>query len=744
MSHLHQHPQHPLLLQQHYHHPESSLSSFHAINKAKKKKKNGIRRSDGTFLGHKFVSSSITSFSNHNNKNNSNEGDEGSPPTTTQQCCFNVYSSRRWGANTNIVGCSEVSSSMASQLEPPSSSLLRSPSNDIIRKKKISGQQKKEELEREVSMLQKLLDQEEKVHEILEMVHNRPNNVSTLSSIPNFLPPKMKELLAELVMVEGEISRLEIQINHLQTSLKHEQEITKETKSKSWNLSNNNNSGSYNVNNHHHHNFPTSAPIPIPIPSPIHHRSSVHERMAYETKALHFISKAIKGDYYALNSNNNELSSSLNEKTGFMMMMKNSVEQKENKFQEDVKFHQERVVGRKINNGMVKAPSPMRDPRHPSPKLRERNPEMYLDLPTRSLLDPLLSEENDLKWQPNKLSESIMKCLNFIYVRLLRTSRAMELEKSGPILRSMHSSLSSRSFRVDTTSNTKSNLMLQREARQQDPYAIFDTEESIPRDIGPYKNLVIFTSSSMDPKFISNPSSIPLLRKLRILMSNLQTVDLKCLTYQQKLAFWINVYNACIMHGFIQYGVPSTPEKLLALMNKATLNIGGNIINAQEIEHFILRKRATSNIKEVQRKGEWEDKESKIGELYEVESIDPNVTFALCCGTRSSPAVRIYTSEGVTSELEKSKLDYLQASILATSTKRIGFPELLLRNMHDFASDIDSLVDWVCNQLPTSGTLRKSMVDCFRTNNNNNNNVKASTIVDKIPYDYEFQYLLTI
>lgn len=148
--------------------------------------------------------------------------------------------------------------------------------------------------------------------------------------------------------------------------------------------------------------------------------------------------------------------------------------------------------------------------------MRERNPEMYLDPPTRSLLDPLLSEENDLKWQPNKLSESIMKCLNFIYVRLLRTSRAMELEKSGPISRSLHSSLSSRSFRIDITgSSPKPSLMLQKESRQQDPYGIFDTEESIPRDIGPYKNLVIFTSSSMDPKFISSPSSIPLLRKLR-------------------------------------------------------------------------------------------------------------------------------------------------------------------------------------------------------------------------------------
>jgi hypothetical protein len=103
--------------------------------------------------------------------------------------------------------------------------------------------------------------------------------------------------------------------------------------------------------------------------------------------------------------------------------------------------------------------------------------------------------------------------------------------------------------------------------------------------------------------------------------------------------------------------------------------------------------------------------------------------------------VRIYTGDGVTAELEKSKLDYLQASILATSNKRIGFPELLLRNMLDFAVDIDSLVEWVCNQLPTSGTLRKSMVECFR---GHGGNVKASTIVEKIPYDYEFQYLLTI
>jgi hypothetical protein len=156
----------------------------------------------------------------------------------------------------------------------------------------------------------------------------------------------MRELLGELAMVEGEIARLESQISTLQAGLKHEQEITKDSKSKTWNQGN-------LINNS---NYSHITPSTITNPSLVQRSSSnIHERMAFETKALHFISKAIKGDY-----NLNDFS--LNEKTG---IPKNSVEQKENNFQEDVKIH-ERVTRK---NGAVKPPSPMRDPRHPSPKV---------------------------------------------------------------------------------------------------------------------------------------------------------------------------------------------------------------------------------------------------------------------------------------------------------------------------------------------------------------------------------------
>ncbi|KAE9461255.1 hypothetical protein C3L33_06839, partial [Rhododendron williamsianum] len=508
-----------------------------------------------------------------------------------------------------------------------------------------------------------MLDHQQKVHEILERVHRRNDHRSALS-IPNFLPPKAKELLAELAMVEHEISRLETQIGQLQTDLHREKETNKEYKFEQLHHAALNNQRGF-----------SSLPSPRSNPSAL----GASERVPFETKSLHFISKAIKGDY---NANDFSIKEKLMGNLRAMIS-----DHGENNFQKEVGIQRldEKLVPRK--SGMLKpiSPSPLREPRHPSPR-RQSNVEVSSDLPPKPIPSPVQQqseEESIQKLPPNKLAENIMKCLIFIFVRLLRTSRAMELEKSGAISRSANFPWSSRSFRVDTSSNNTRNL---------------------------------------DPKCISNSSSIPLVQKLRVLMTGLQIVDLRFLNHQQKLAFWINMYNACIMH--------------------ATLNIGGNTINAHTIEHFILRKPASSIFEEVCRKGDREDKEVMVRELYGLESSDPNVAFSLCCGTRSSPAVRIYTPEGVAAELEKSKLEYLQASIVVTSRKRIALPELLLQKMHDFAQDTDSLMEWVCHQLPASGSLRKSLVDCFR--NLIASGGKVSAIVDKIPYDFEFQYLLYV
>ncbi|CAA2953645.1 Hypothetical predicted protein [Olea europaea subsp. europaea] len=544
-----------------------------------------------------------------------------------------------------------------------------------------------------------MLAHEQKVHEFLQELQNRQDGSSI--RIPNYLPPKMKELLTELDMVENEIVRLESQISLLQSEVKNEKELN----SMQWQLRENPKDNNGNKS-----------------------RRRSNEKTMFEAKGLHFISKAIKGDYNLSDFRKNEKGKN----------PKGLSDHKENNFHDEIGIPCDKVSKR---SGMLKPASPFRNIRHPTPTpRRDRNLDIPTDILQNVMSTPIHSEEQSIhKCSPNKLSENIMKCLIFIFVRLHRTSRTMELEKSGPIARSMNFS---QSFRAETSLNSKTSFMFQKDSRQQDPYGIFYSEESITRDIGPYKNLVRFASSSMDPKCIQDSSSVPLFQKLKGLMNSLQMVDLRFLSHEQKLAFWINIYNASVMHGFLQYGIPTsaTPGKLLKLINKATLNIAGNVINAQAIEHFILRKLEPSLLKQITGKGEKDIKEAIVGELYGLQSPDPNVIFALCCGTRSSPAVKIYTAEGVIGELERSKLEYLQASIMVTSKKRIALPELLLGNMQDFARDVDSLMEWVCEQLPTSGSLRKSIMDCFRGLRGG----KASSIVEKIPYEYEFQYLLTM
>lgn len=155
----------------------------------------------------------------------------------------------------------------------------------------------------------------------------------------------MKELLAELAMVEGEITRLESQIRHLQTDLDREKEMTRDSKSKQWK--------SGTLDNPHH--LSSSALLP-PNPNPT--IKGFSEKKTFESKALHFISKAIKGDY---NLSDFSIHEKLKNSRGFP-------DQKENHFHE-VGF-QERLTRK---SGMLKPASPLRDPRHKTPKVRKLN-----------------------------------------------------------------------------------------------------------------------------------------------------------------------------------------------------------------------------------------------------------------------------------------------------------------------------------------------------------------------------------
>ncbi|KAK4351680.1 hypothetical protein RND71_030993 [Anisodus tanguticus] len=351
-----------------------------------------------------------------------------------------------------------------------------------------------------------------------------------------------------------------------------------------------------------------------------------------------------------------------------------------------------------------------------------------------------IETENEM---PNKLSEEVIKSLINIYLKLNKASLESTKRSSTAtaiVKQSLISSKKSKSSficsKTSTTTVADAPMFLFNDyASNLDPYGILLDTDGSHREIGSYKNFIQVSRTSLNTSHISE--CLLEMGKLRIMMQKLSNVDITCLTYKQKLAFWINVYNICIMHAFLQHGLPSTVEEQLSLVNKAAINVGGIVLNALAIEHFILRRPRDAE------HGLTDDNEIFLRNAYGLEYPEPNVTFSLCRGSWSSPALRIYRPDEVVNELERAKMEYLEASVGVTSKKKIVVPRLMQWHMKDFADDMESLVEWMYSQLPSSCSLKRSMMDiCLGAGEKKS--LSLAKMIEVQPYASEFRYLLPL
>lgn len=102
--------------------------------------------------------------------------------------------------------------------------------------------------------------------------------------------------------------------------------------------------------------------------------------------------------------------------------------------------------------------------------------------------------------------------------------------------------------------------------------------------------------------------------------------------------------------------------------------------------------------------------------------------------------LRVYTAEDVVSELEKAKVEFLEASVGVSCKRKIVVPKLLHCHMRDFADDVESLLEWIYSQLPRSGPLKLSIMECL----NGDSKLPIAKMVEIQPYESDFRYLLPL
>ncbi|KAG6606977.1 hypothetical protein SDJN03_00319, partial [Cucurbita argyrosperma subsp. sororia] len=259
---------------------------------------------------------------------------------------------------------------------------------------------------------------------------------------------------------------------------------------------------------------------------------------------------------------------------------------------------------------------------------------------------------------PNILSEEMVRCMKNIFISLADSpvpSKSSTSESHSPASPQGHLSSSSwwssseRSIISSRVQSPQIDLPSSSEVlatqNTSDPYSV--RGKLSWSDIGNYSQAAEVSWMSVGKKQLEYAAGE--LRKFRTLVEQLANVNPVHLNRDERLAFWINLYNALIMHA------------LLLALHK-------------------------SKMTEEQRR-------------FAIDKHEPLLTFALSCGTYSSPAVRIYTANNIRDDLLEAQRDFIRASVGVSSKGRLLVPKLLYCFAKNSVDDANLAV-WISHYLP--------------------------------------------
>ncbi|XP_057449809.1 uncharacterized protein LOC130741050 isoform X2 [Lotus japonicus] len=226
----------------------------------------------------------------------------------------------------------------------------------------------------------------------------------------------------------------------------------------------------------------------------------------------------------------------------------------------------------------------------------------------------------------------------------------------------------------------------------------------------------------------------------RVLVEQLERVNVGQMDCDGQIAFWINVHNAL---AYLAYGIPQGALRRLALFHKAAYNIGGHIISANAIEQAIFCFRTPrigrwleSVVSAALRKKSGEERQLLSSKLGITDPL-PLVFFALCTGALSDPVLRVYSASHIREELSAAKREFLQANVVVKKSSKVFLPKLVERFSREASISLDDILGWVMDSVDKK--LHDSIQKCL----DRKSNKKSSHMIEWLPYSSRFRYMFS-
>jgi hypothetical protein len=146
-----------------------------------------------------------------------------------------------------------------------------------------------------------------------------------------------------------------------------------------------------------------------------------------------------------------------------------------------------------------------------------------------------------------------------------------------------------------------------------------------------------------------------------------------------RLAFWINVYNALVLHAIVALNIRRSVHELPLFFMRVSYLVGGFRLSLDDIEHGVLRGNRPRPFPPVRPFGRLDPR----GALA-LDRVDPRIHFALNCGAQSCPPVGVYRAQAIEQQLDLAARNFINQTVSLDGAGRVTCSKIFRWYRADF------------------------------------------------------------
>lgn len=133
----------------------------------------------------------------------------------------------------------------------------------------------------------------------------------------------------------------------------------------------------------------------------------------------------------------------------------------------------------------------------------------------------------------------------------------------------------------------------------------------------------------------------------------------------ERIAFWINLYNALILDAVVRYKIRGSLLRHFGVFRRAAYNVSGMRLSADDIEHGVLRGNRRNPTLPFPPFAEGDPRLE-----LSIEPPDPRIHFALVCGARSCPPIAFYSGDRLNHQLDQAAANFVNGGAVRLDVEK--------------------------------------------------------------------------